>query len=69
METVAALANDLKSLEDTAEKGRPSYDTIKPRLGIYQKARNVRSTSICKAASDPTRLQALATPKDKFLAI
>jgi len=38
METVATLANELKSLVDTAGKGKPNYYTIKPRLGNYRRS-------------------------------
>lgn len=68
METAAALANELKKMVDTAEKGKPSYETIKARLGDYQKTRDFRMTAISKAANGLTRIHALATFKDKFLA-
>ncbi|KAF3006804.1 hypothetical protein E8E13_010424 [Curvularia kusanoi] len=68
IETAATLANELKRMIDTAEKGRPSYDDIKTHLGNYQKLRDTRLTAVLKAANDLTRLQALATLKDKVFA-
>ena len=69
IETAAALANELKKMADTAEKGKPSYETIKARLGDYQKTRDFRMTAISKAANSLTRIHALATLKDKLLAL
>ena len=68
METAAALANELKKMVDTAEKGKPSYETIKARLGDYQRTRDSRMTAISEAANGLTRIHALATLKDKLLA-
>ena len=68
IETAAALANELKKMADTAEKGKPSYDNIKAHLGNYQKLRHTRLTAVLKAANGLTRVQALATLKDKFFA-
>lgn len=68
METAAALANELKKMVDTAEKGKPSYETIKARLGDYQKIRDFRMTAVSKAANGLTRIHALATFKDKLFA-
>ncbi|KAF3040702.1 hypothetical protein E8E12_005945 [Didymella heteroderae] len=68
METAAALANELKKMVDTAEKGQPSFETIKVRLGNYQKIRDSRMTAISKAANGLTRIHALATLKDKLFA-
>ncbi|KAF2621246.1 FAD binding domain-containing protein [Macroventuria anomochaeta] len=69
METAAALANELKNMVDTAEKGKPTYDSIKAHLGNYQKLRDTRLTAILKAANDLTRMHALATLKDKIFAV
>lgn len=68
METVAALANELKKMVNTVEKGKPNYDTVRTHLRNYQEIRHVRLTAILKAANALTRLQALATLKDKILA-
>lgn len=68
IETAAALANELKKMVDTAEKGKPSYEIIKAHLGNYQKLRDNRLTAVLKVANDLTRIQALATLKDKILA-
>lgn len=68
METAAALANELKKMVDTAEKGRPSYTTIRDHLGNYQKLRDIRLTAVSKAANGLTRIHALATLKDKLFA-
>lgn len=68
METVAALANELKKMVDTAEKGKPSYDTVRAHLGDYQKLRDLRLTAVHQAANGLTRLHALATFKHKILA-
>lgn len=68
IETAAALANELKRMIDTAEKEKPSYDDIKAHLGSYQKLRDTRLTAVLKAANSLTRLQALATLKDKVFA-
>jgi 2-polyprenyl-6-methoxyphenol hydroxylase-like FAD-dependent oxidoreductase len=68
METAAALANELKKMVDTAEKGKPSYDIIKAHLGNYQKLRDIRLTAVLKAANGLTRMHALATLKDKIFA-
>src|SRR5436305_900325 len=66
IETAAALANELKKMVDSAEKGKPSFDTIKTHLGNYQKVREQRITAICEAANGLTRVHALKTWKDKM---
>lgn len=68
IETAAALANELKKISDTAEKGTPSYDNIKAHLGSYQKLRDTRLTAVLEAANNLTRVHALATLKHKILA-
>lgn len=68
METAAALANELKKMVDTAEKGKPSYDIIRAHLGNYQKLRDIRLTAVLKAANGLTRMHALATLKHKIFA-
>lgn len=68
VETAAALANELKKMVDTADKGKPSYDNIRTHLGSYQKLRDVRLTAVLKAANGLTRMQALATLKDRIYA-
>jgi hypothetical protein len=68
IETAAALANELKKMVDSAEKGKPSFDTIKTHLGNYQKIREQRITAICEAANGLTRVHALKTWKDKMFA-
>ena len=68
IETSAALANELKKIKDSAEKGKPSYDAIKAHLGNYQKVRETRLTAIYTAANGLTRIHALKTLKDKFFA-
>ncbi|KAF1843132.1 FAD binding domain-containing protein [Cucurbitaria berberidis CBS 394.84] len=68
IETVAALANELKKLDDEAEKGKPTYETITTHLGNYQKVREMRLSAIFTAAGSVARLHALKTWKDKFFA-
>ncbi|KAH6633730.1 FAD binding domain protein [Boeremia exigua] len=68
METAAALANELKKMVDTAEKGKPSYDNVRAHLANCQKVRDIRLSAVLKAANDLTRMHALATLKDRFLA-
>ena len=68
IETAAALANELKKMVDTAEKGKPSYKDILAHLGNYQKLRDTRLSAVLKAANGLTRLHALATLKDKITA-
>lgn len=66
IETAAALSNELKKMVDAAEKRKPSYDNITAYLSTYQKLRNTRLTAVLEAANGLTRMQALATFKDKF---
>ncbi|CAO2653295.1 Nn.00g027060.m01.CDS01 [Neocucurbitaria sp. VM-36] len=68
IETAAALANELKKMRDRAEKGKPSYETIKAHLGDYQKVRESRLSAILTAANGLTRIHALKTLKDKIFA-
>ncbi|KAF2023177.1 FAD binding domain-containing protein [Setomelanomma holmii] len=72
IETAAALANELKRMVDSSEKGRPSFETIKGKqpykLTIYQKIREKRVTAILKAANGLTRMHALKTWKDRLFA-
>ncbi|KAJ8117535.1 hypothetical protein OPT61_g1299 [Boeremia exigua] len=68
IETAAALANELKKMVDAAEKGKPGFNEIRDRLGNYQKLRDARLTATLKAANGLTRMQSLATMKDKFRA-
>ncbi|KAF2824862.1 FAD binding domain protein [Ophiobolus disseminans] len=68
IETAAALANELKKMVDESEKGKPSFDVIKARLGNYQAIREKRVTAILTAANALTRIHALKTWKDKLLA-
>jgi hypothetical protein len=68
IETAAALANELKKMVDTAEKGRPSYETIQKHLGNYQKLREKRVTAILTAANGLTRIHGLKTWTDRLFA-
>ncbi|KAF1834748.1 hypothetical protein BDW02DRAFT_568714 [Decorospora gaudefroyi] len=68
IETVAALANELKKMKEISEKGKPSYDIIKEHLGNYQKTRETRATAICTASNGLTRIHALKTIRDKLFA-
>lgn len=68
IETAAALANSLKKMRDTADKGKPSYETIKGHLGDYQKVRETRLTAVLTAANGLTRIHALKTLKDRIFA-
>lgn len=68
IETAAALANELKKMRDSAEKGKPSYETIRAHLGDYQKTRETRLSATLTAANALTRIQALKTLRDRFFA-
>ena len=68
IETAAALANELKKMIDTVEKGKPSYKDIQAHLGNYQKLRDTRLSAVLEAANGLTRTHALATLKDKIVA-
>ncbi|KAH7082317.1 FAD binding domain protein [Paraphoma chrysanthemicola] len=68
IETVAALANELKKMKDSSEKEKPSFEDIKSHLGNYQKIREKRVTAILKAANGLTRIHALKTWKDRLFA-
>ncbi|KAJ4361867.1 hypothetical protein N0V83_010808 [Neocucurbitaria cava] len=68
IETAAALANSLKKMRDTADKGKPSYETIQGHLGDYQKVREIRLSATLTAANGLTRIHALKTLKDRIFA-
>jgi hypothetical protein len=53
---------------DTSEKGKPSFETIKAHLSIYQRIREKRVTAILTAANGLTRMHALKTLKDRLFA-
>jgi len=53
--SAAALANELKKMADEAEKGRPSFSSVKKHLGRYQAIREERVSTIVVAANGVTR--------------
>jgi hypothetical protein len=67
--TVAALANELKKMVDASDKGKPSFADIKAHLGNYQAIREERVTAVLEAANGLTRIQALQTWKDRWMAL
>jgi hypothetical protein len=66
--SAGALANELKRMVESSEKGRPSFENIKMHLESYQKTREQRVTAILEAANGLTRVHALKTWKDRLFA-
>ncbi|RDW89703.1 FAD protein [Coleophoma cylindrospora] len=63
MESAAALANSLSKLSN------PSLPEIKRALQAYYEKRHTRANSICDAANQLTRLEALDNPMLKIMAL
>lgn len=68
IETAAAIANEINEMVSKAEKGKVTFDTIKERLGNFQKIREQRITAILNASNGLTRIHALNSLKDKIMA-
>lgn len=68
VETSVTLANELKKMKDSAEKGKPSFETIKAHLSDYQKIRESRVSQIVTASNGLTRIHAIDTWKDRLFA-
>lgn len=68
IESAAALANSLSKLSKLNDNTRPSVEQIRKALLEFYEKRNVRANLIIEKANKLTRIEALATIKDRLLA-
>ncbi|KAH7152589.1 monooxygenase [Dactylonectria macrodidyma] len=68
IESATALANSLRELKQLSAGAPPSLDEIRRVLTTYESSRRFRANQMVQMAGHHTRLEALATPKDRFLA-
>ncbi|PIG69629.1 monooxygenase [Aspergillus arachidicola] len=69
IESAASLANTLASLIEVSRQPRVSVKDLNDYLKPWQKKRQDRVKDVFKSAHDLTRLEALATWKDKCIAL
>lgn len=68
IESATALANGLGELKRLYGGAPPPLEEIRRVLTTYESSRRFRANQMVQMAGHHTRLEALATPKDRFLA-
>ncbi|KAF8855683.1 FAD/NAD(P)-binding domain-containing protein [Acephala macrosclerotiorum] len=68
IESAAALANSLSHLSKVTNNAKPSVEQIRKALLEFYDKRSVRANLIVKKANKLTRIESLATVKDRLLA-
>lgn len=68
MESAAAFTNAILDVQATCSGKKPSLEQIRRALKTYESSRRARAKEYCVSASHHTRLEAMETEKDKYMA-